>query len=172
MKKTFIIIRINKNNKIINKNNNKNDNKKENKSLIQTKKIIKPKQKEDKNKNNVIKKNVKKDESESESSDEEDENDFDIYAMIRSKSCVKRDNNRKKNLFFDNSDESEKKNSESEEGDDIESVLYGKEPKNLFMNIDNDEVEDKNSIVKCLDFDEIFLTSSSMFTENIEKNNL
>jgi hypothetical protein len=166
------IIRINKSNKIINKNNNKIDNKKLNKSFIQTKKIIKPKQKVDKNKNNVIKKNVKKDESESESSDEEDENDFDIYAMIRSKSCVKRDNNKKKNILFDNSDESEKKNSESEEGDDIESVLYGKQPKNLLMNIDNDDVEDKNSIVKCLDFDEIFLTSTSMFTENIEKNNL
>ena len=118
--------------------------------------------------------NIEKDESESESeSDEDDEDDFDIYAMIRrSKSCYKKSEDVKKNIIIDNLEESENKNSESDDEDDIESVLYGKEQKKMFFNIDNDDAEDKNSIVKCIDFNEIFLTSNNIFTENIEKNNL
>ena len=163
----------NKNNKNINKNKYE---KQLNKSFVQTKKIIKPKNKEELNnkKNEKIKNNIAKDESESESeSDEDDEDDFDIYAMIRrSKSCYKKGKDVKKNIIVDSLEESENKNSESDEEDDIESVLYGKEQKKMFFNIDNDDVEDKNSVVKCIDFAEIFLTSNNIFTENIEKNNL
>ena len=111
-------------------------------------------------------------ESDSSSDEDDDEDDFDIYAMIRSKSCNKKSKKEEKSSDSDNSEESEEKKSESEEGDDIESVLYGKEPKNIFMNIDMDNVEDKNSIIRCIDFDEIFLTSSNMFTDNVDKNNL
>jgi hypothetical protein len=110
---------------------------------------------------------IKNDENES-SEDEDDENDFDIYQMIRSKSCNKRNLN--KNSDSDDSEESEEK--VSEENDDIESILYGKEQRQIFKNIGEDNFEDTDSVVKYIDFDEVFLTSHNIFSENIEKNNL
>ena len=131
------------------------------KSVNSDKKDLKPKKEED--------------ESNSEE-DEDDEGDFDIYAMIRSKSCNKRTKKDDKNSDSDNSDnseESEAKSFSSEEECDIESILYPKEQKKVFKNIEEDKNNnDVNSIVRCIDYDGVFLTSNNMFTENVQKNNL
>ena len=140
-------------NKSINKSFNKNQEKEEEKKNINNK--------------NITNLKIKNDENES-SEDEDDENDFDIYQMIRSKSCNKRNLN--KNSDSDDSEESEEK--VSEENDDIESILYGKEQRQIFKNIGEDNFEDTDSVVKYIDFDEVFLTSHNIFSENIEKNNL
>lgn len=167
------------NNKNINKNKISNKNV-PNKSVdVPRKKInnninkIKPKN--DKSSINIKQKKV---ESESDESDEEeDENDFDIYAMIRSKSCLRKKKDEKKKGEDENSEEKEKKSFNSEEDCDIDNVLYGKEEekkekKKPFMSIIEDDNDGKNSIIKCIDFEDVFLTTSDMFTENIEKNKL
>ena len=191
--KSALTLRVQKSNvskKIANINNkndkNKNKNNKVlNKTFIQKdKRDIKEKEKEKKkeeikseknNKNEInLKQKKTKDESDSDSDsddDEDDENDFDIYAMIRSKSCAKR-KKEKNNSESENSEQSEEKSFDSEEECDIESILYGKQPKKIFYNIDDDDNEDRNTVVKCIDFNEVYLTSINMFTENIERNNL
>ena len=164
------------NNKNINKNKISNKNV-PNKSVDVPKKkvnnnINKIKQKNEKSSLNIKQKKV---ESESDESDEEeDENDFDIYAMIRSKSCLRKKKEEKKKEEDENSEEKEKKSFNSEEDCDIDNILHGKdkEKKKPFMSIIEDDGEGKNSIIKCIDFDDIFLTTSDMFTENIEKNKL
>ena len=167
------------NNKNINKNKISNKNV-PNKSVDVPKKkvnnnINKIKQKNEKSSLNIKQKKV---ESESDESDEEeDENDFDIYAMIRSKSCLRKKKDDKKKEEDENSEEKEKKSFNSEEDCDIDNVLYGKEKekkekKKPFMSIIEDDNDGKNSIIKCIDFDDVFLTTSDMFTENIEKNKL
>ena len=164
------------NNKNINKNKISNKNV-PNKSVDVPKKkvnnnINKIKQKNEKSSLNIKQKKV---ESESDESDEEeDENDFDIYAMIRSKSCLRKKKDDKKKEEDENSEEKEKKSFNSEEDCDIDNILYGKEKekKKPFMSIIEDDGDGKNSIIKCIDFDDVFLTTSDMFTENIEKNKL
>ena len=121
--------------------------------------------------------NQKKDKEESDSEeDEDDEGDFDIYAMIRSKSCnrrTKKDNKNSDSENSDNSEESEAKSFSSEEECDIESILYPKEKRRIFKNIEEDNNNNNiESIVRCIDYDGVFLTSNNMFTENIQKNNL
>ena len=98
--------------------------------------------------------------------------------MIRSKSCLRKKKEEKKNEEDENSEEKEKKSFNSEEDCDIDNILYGKEKererekRKPFMNIIEDDDDGKKSVIKCIDFNDVFLTSSNMFTENIEKNNL
>ena len=94
--------------------------------------------------------------------------------MIRSKSCLRKKKDDKKKEEDENSEEKEKKSFNSEEDCDIDNILYGKEKekKKPFMSIIEDDGDGKNSIIKCIDFDDVFLTTSDMFTENIEKNKL
>ena len=153
--------------------NEKNKNKKVNKTLIKYNKTEKERGKKDiskkKNKNNIKQKKIEDDSSSDD--DEEDENDFDIYAMIRSKSCYKK-KTETKNLENEKSEKSEEKKVDSEDECDIESILYGKQPKKILNNIYDDNCDDRNTIIKYIDFNEVFLTSNNIFTENIEKNNL
>ena len=91
--------------------------------------------------------------------------------MIRSKSCNKK-KIETKNSDSEKSEKSEEKSDNSEDECDIESILYGKKPKNIFTNIFEDNFDDRNSIIKYIDFNEVFLTSNNMFTIDIERNNL
>ena len=91
--------------------------------------------------------------------------------MIRSKSCIKK-KTETKNSDSEKSEKSEEKSFNSEDECDIESLLYGKKPKKMFLNICDDNLYDRNAAIKYIDFSEVFLTSNNMFTENIENNNL
>ena len=174
-------LNINIKNKKLNKSFIKTENKeKEKEKEKKEKKIKKEKKKESSDEDSsdsdkkVINLNKKKVEDESSEEDDEDEDDFDIYKMIRSKSCNKK--SKKESQTMDNSDEnseeSEEKSFDSEEECDIEGILYGKESKKVLKNIDDESIYDTNSVVRYIDFDEVFLTSNNMFTENILKNNL
>ena len=179
--KSFIEKKDEKKEKEKNDKNKEEEQEKEKKEEEEKEEKEKEKEKEDdsessksdssKNSENIQQKKVE-DESDSED-DEDDEGDFDIYAMIRSKSCGKRMKKDTKNNASENSEESDAKSFSSEEECDIESILYRKEQKQIFKNIEEeDNNNDTNSIVKCIDFDEVYLTSNNMFTENIQKNNL
>ena len=43
---------------------------------------------------------------------------------------------------------------------------------NYILNHIQKNNNDVNSIVRCIDYDGVFLTSNNMFTENVQKNNL